>query len=292
MRSITRYFCAVCCTAVLAGCKGGPAPDFSGQWAEKSAERVVAVFAPAAEGGYRVQAGWRETGLAQYEAWDMSTKPGKGGALTYSDGCLERFSFEREGDTEYVEEIVYTDGAGSFRINRKGELVWKDATDEVETVFIRVDLNGDDAAIIAPELTGRVLELCRYIPDHGLLPEASGYMTEDFFKALSDAFAKPAPDDGTIDDYEWLYTFVTGNGGALPAYSVESVHRADRSHATAVIGVRDVWEPGGEPSGELSLHQMDLVLKDGHWLIADFDGHKQDCHFDQGDVDHVAGRGH
>ena len=142
MRSITRYFCAVCCTAVLAGCKGGPAPDFSGQWAEKSAERVVAVFAPAAEGGYRVQAGWRETGLAQYEAWDMSTKPGKGGALTYSDGCLERFSFEREGDTEYVEEIVYTDGAGSFRMSLDQSYIYGSNTHYRITYALKVKSTG------------------------------------------------------------------------------------------------------------------------------------------------------
>lgn len=259
----------------LAGCNGRPAPDFSGQWAEKSAERVVAVFAPAAGGGYGVQAGWREPGLAQYEAWDMSAVAGKGGALAYSDGRLVRFSFEHEGDTEYAEETVYTDGKGTFRINRHGELEWTDATDGSKTVFIRTDLNGDDTAIIAPELTGRVLELCSYIPDHGLLPEAARYMTAELFKAFSDAFAKPAPDDGTIDDSEWLYTLVTGNGGALPAYSVQSVHRADRTHATAVIGVRDLWEPGGEPSGELRLHRMDLVREDGHWLISDFDDHLQ-----------------
>ena len=68
---------------------------------------------------------------------------------------------------------------------------------------------------------------------------------------------------------------MTGNGGALPAYSVQSVHRADRTHATAEIGVRDLWEPGGEPSGELRLHRMDLVREDGHWLISDFDNHLQ-----------------
>ena len=272
MRSLSALFLA---GAILAGCTGGPAPDFSGQWAEKSAERVVAVFTPAASGGYSVQAGWREAGLAQYEAWDMSAVPGKRGTLAYSDGRLVRFSFEYEGDTEFAEETVYTDGAGTFRINRHGELEWTDATDGSKTVFIRSDLNGDDTAIIAPELTGRVLELCRYIPDHELLPEAANYMTADFFKALSDAFAKPAPDDGTIDDTEWLYTFVTGNGGALPAYSVESVYRTDRTHATATVGVRDLWEPGGEPSGELRLHHMDLVLEGGHWLISDFDNHLQ-----------------
>lgn len=92
---------------MVAGCKGGPAPDFSGQWAEKSAERVVAVFTPAASGGYGVQIGWRETGLAQYEAWDMSAVAGKRGTLAYSDGRFVRLSFERDGDTEYVEDTVF-----------------------------------------------------------------------------------------------------------------------------------------------------------------------------------------
>ena len=142
-------------TVVLmaAGCKGGPAPDFSGQWAEKSAERVVAVFPPAASGGYGVQIGWRETGLAQYEAWDMSAVAGKRGTLAYSDGRFVRLSFERDGDTEYVEDTVYIDGEGSFLINCHGELVWTDAKDGSKTVVIRTDLNGDDASIIAPELT-------------------------------------------------------------------------------------------------------------------------------------------
>ena len=257
---------------LIAGCKAVPAPDYSGQWAEKSAERIVAVFVQQEDGGYGVQAGWREDGLAQYEAWSMTAAPGKGGALAYGDGRLARLTFEREGDTEYTEEVVYSDGTGSFSINRDGELVWKDGQDGSETLFIRTELNGDDSAIIAPELTPRVLELCKYIPDHQLLPEASGFMIADLFKALSDAFARPASDDGTIDDAEWLYTLVTGNGGALPYYSVGSVHRTDRTHATAVVGVRDLWEQGGEPSGELRTHSMELVLQDGHWLISDFDG--------------------
>lgn len=272
-------FCILQITVLFmaAGCKGGAAPDFSGQWAEKSAERIVAVFAPLEGGGYGVQAGWREAGLSQYEVWEMTAAAGKGGGLAYGDGRLARLSFEREGDTEYAEETVYTGGSGSFRMNRDGELVWTDGQDGSETVFIRTGLNGSDDAIVAPELEPRVLELCRYIPDHELLPEAVGYMTEDFYKALADAFALPASEDGTIDDTEWLYTLVTGNGGAAPFYSVESVHRADRSHALAVVGVRDILTPGAVPSGELRAHRMDLVLQDGHWLISDFDSKKQAC---------------
>jgi hypothetical protein len=126
---------------LVSGCKGGPAPDFSGKWAEKSAERIVAVFTPAASGGYGVQIGWREDGLAQYEVWEMSAVAGKRKALEYSDGRLSRYSFEREGDTEYVEETVYADGTGTFRIDRNGELVWTDGKDGTETVFIRTDLD-------------------------------------------------------------------------------------------------------------------------------------------------------
>lgn len=258
--------------AAVAGCKGATAPDFSGQWAEKSAERIVAVFAPAADGGYDVQAGWREEGLAQYEAWSMTAVPGKAGALSYSDGSLVRMTFESQDDTEYSEETVYSGGTGSFRIDREGNLVWTDGSDGSETIFVRTDLNGNDSTLIAPELIPRVLEVCEYIPDHLLLPDASEYMTEDFYKALSEAFDRPSvSEDGTIDEYEWLYTLVTGNGGALPVYSVESVHRTDRTHASAVVGVRDLWAPADGPSGELRLHHMDLVLQNGHWLISDFD---------------------
>ena len=266
--------CALCCIAVAAGCGQAPSSqDIQGLWAEKSAERIAAVFTPAGD-GYDVHIGWREPGLAQYEVWEMTATPSRN-KLGYKNGRHSFLTFEHEGDVDYVEETTYTDGAGSFSISKDGELVWSDSKDGSKTVFFRV--NPEAEGIEAPELAPLALQLCRFIPDHKLLPEAAGYMTEDFYKVLDDAFSMPAPEDGTIDDTEWLYYFVTGNGGSLPAYSIESVVRTDPTHALATVGVRDLWEEGGEPTGEKHLHRMDLVLQDGRWLISDFDGRKKDC---------------
>ena len=246
--------------------------DLAGRWAEKSAERIAAVFTPT-ENGYYVHIGWHEPGLAQYETWEMTAVPSRSGKLVYKDGIHNYLSFEHEGDAEYVVETDYTDGAGTFSLNKDGELVWNDRKDGSKTVFFRTDTKVDGAA--APELFPRVLQLCRYIPDHQLLPEAADYMTEDLYQAFADAFDAPAAEDGTIDDREWLYNLVTGNGGSLPFYSVASVVRTAPAEALATISVQDLWEEGGEPSGEPRRHQMNLILQDGHWLIADFDNCKQ-----------------
>ena len=270
-----RFFvlCALGCALIPAGCGRVPSlQDWEGCWAEKSAERIAAVLTPA-EGGYHVQIGWHEPGLAQYETWEMTAVPSGFGKLAYKDGVHSYLSFAHEGDSEYVVETDYVDGSGSFSLNKDGELVWSDRKDGSKIVFFRTDTEVSGAA--APELFPRVLQLCRYIPDHKLLPEAAGFMTDDLYKAFADAFAAPPAEDGTIDDREWLYCLVTGNGGALPFYSVESVVRTAPGHALATVSVRDLWEEGGEPSGEPRLHTMDLLLQDGHWLIADFDNCKQ-----------------
>lgn len=260
--------CPLCCLLVAAGCGHVPSPqDIQGCWAEKSAERIEAVFTPS-DGGYNVHIGWHEPGLAQYEVWEMAAIPSRN-KFNYKDGRHSFLTFEHEGDAEYVEETTYADGTGSFSINKDGDMVWTERKDGSKTVFFRKEPAAPGYE--APELAPRALQLCRYIPDHQLMPEAADYMTEDLYKALDSAFLAPPAEDGTIDDVEWLYCLVTGNGGALPSYSIESVVRTDPTHAVAVVGVRDIWESGGEPVGEMRSHQMYMVLQDGHWIIEDFD---------------------
>ena len=272
--SYQRYSILIAFILLFTGCGQRPAgEDFQGRWAEKSAERIAAVISPSGD-GYSVHVGWLEPGLAQYEVWEMTAVPSRPGKLVYRDGTHSLLSFERQDDTEYTEEKEYTDGAGYFSINKDGELVWTDRKDGSKTVFFRTDTVVD--GIEAPELFPRVLQLCNYIPDHQLLPEAADYLTDDFYKALDKAFSAPPAEEGFIDDNEWLYYLVTGNGGSLPYYSVESVLRTDPAHAGATVSVRDLWEEGGEPSGEPHLHRLDLVLQDGHWLVSDFDDVKKD----------------
>ena len=125
-------------------------------------------------------------------------------------------------------------------------------------------------------LTDRTLELCQYIPDHVLKPEAKEAMTPDFFWALSEAFNAPVADYGEIGDNEWLWYFVTGNGGSEPVYSVKSVAQTARDSARAIVTVLQRWEDGTETDAK----ECEVLLKriDGKWLLDDFDGKKAECH--------------
>ena len=126
-------------------------------------------------------------------------------------------------------------------------------------------------------LTDRTLELCQYIPDHVLRPEAKEAMTSEFFQALSEAFEAPVPDYREIGDNEWLLYFVTGNGGSEPVYSVKSVSQTDKDSARAIITVRQKWEDGSFAEEDAKEYEVLLKRVDGQWLLDDFDGKKAAC---------------
>lgn len=126
-------------------------------------------------------------------------------------------------------------------------------------------------------LTDKTLELCQYIPDHVLKPEAKEAMTPDFFRALSEAFNAPVADYGEIGDNEWLWYFVTGNGGSEPVYSVKSVSQTDKDSARAIITVRQKWEDGSFAEEDAKEYEVLLKRVDGQWLLDDFYGKKAAC---------------
>ena len=84
-------------------------------------------------------------------------------------------------------------------------------------------------------LSEKALELCQYIPDHGPVDGSEAYLTPDFYHAYAAAFDAPVAEYGEIGENEWLYYFVTGNGEAVPAYTVKSVSKIDKSGETASI---------------------------------------------------------
>jgi len=127
------------------------------------------------------------------------------------------------------------------------------------------------------DLTDRTLELCQHIPDHVLRPEAKEAMTSEFFQALSEAFEAPVPDYGEIGDNEWLWYFVTGNGGSEPVYSVKSVSRMGKDTARAIITVRQKWEDGTCAEEDAKEYEVSLQCIDGQWFLDDFDGKKAAC---------------
>ncbi len=125
-------------------------------------------------------------------------------------------------------------------------------------------------------LKQRAEELCRYIPDHELREEARGYMTADFYAALDTMF-NHLPEFEAMD-HEWLYYFVTGNGGTMADYTVTAVAQTDQDHAVATISVKQKWEDGSfDPTTDVEEHKLYMEKVGGRWLMSDFDGHKADC---------------
>ena len=88
------------------------------------------------------------------------------------------------------------------------------------------------------QLMERAAELCKYIPDHKLLEQSRDYMTEDFYNVLDTMF-NHLPNHEAMD-HEWLYYFVTGNGGAIADFEVTGVEQQDNTHAVATISVRQI----------------------------------------------------
>ena len=126
------------------------------------------------------------------------------------------------------------------------------------------------------QLKERAAELCKYIPDHELREESRPYMTEDFYNVLDTMF-NHLPEFEAMD-HEWLYYFVTGNGGTIADFDVVGVDQTDKSHATATISVRQKLEDGTfDPDSDVEEHRLAMEKVGGKWLIADFDGHKADC---------------
>lgn len=126
------------------------------------------------------------------------------------------------------------------------------------------------------KLKQRAEELCRYIPDHELLKRSRDYMTADFYAALDTMF-NHLPEFEAMD-HEWLYYFVTGNGGTIADYTVTGVELTDDNHAVATLSVRQRWEDGSfDSASDVEEHRLYMERVDGKWLMSDFDEHKADC---------------
>ena len=122
----------------------------------------------------------------------------------------------------------------------------------------------------------RAAELCQYIPDHELLEKSKDYMTADFYAVLDTMF-NHLPEHEAMD-HEWLYYFVTGNGGTMADYEVTGVEQQDKTHAVATIKVRQKWVDGSfDENSDIEEHKLYMEKVDGRWLMSDFDGHKQAC---------------
>ena len=124
-------------------------------------------------------------------------------------------------------------------------------------------------------MKGQIENLCRFIPDHGLSDRAEYYLTPSYFDLYKRCFDLPKdPDD--LGDGEFLYYFVSGNGGGTPVFAMEDITFIDNENAEARISVaEDFSEYGG--IGESRTGILKLVLQDGFWKIDDWDGTRALC---------------
>ena len=143
-------------------------------------------------------------------------------------------------------------------------------------IFIAILLAACSNGNSEEALMKRVIELCQYIPDHELLEQSKDYMTEDFYTVLDTMF-NYLPEHEAMD-HEWLYYFVTGNGGTIADYKVTKVELTDDTHAVATISVQQKWEDGSfDESSDIEEHCLYMEKVNGVWLMSDFDEHKTDC---------------
>ena len=126
------------------------------------------------------------------------------------------------------------------------------------------------------KLMQRATELCQYIPDHKLLEKSKAFLTADFYAVLDTMF-NHLPEHEAMD-HEWLYYFVTSNGGTMADYEVIDIEQTDATHAVATISVRQKWEDGSfDENSDIEEHKLYMEKVNGQWLMSDFDEHKQDC---------------
>lgn len=125
----------------------------------------------------------------------------------------------------------------------------------------------------------RALELCAYIPDHGLSENADKYLTDSYMRAYQEAMDIPEWVEyaGEIGEKEFLFYFVSGNGNAEPEYRLLEVRMTDKEHAEADVEIIPKWEDGTVDEDSVRKGTMKLVLKGGEWLLDDFDGTKEQC---------------
>lgn len=116
------------------------------------------------------------------------------------------------------------------------------------------------------------------IPDHAKVSEdAKPFMTKELYEALSAAWDVPCWCDGEIGEEEFLYYFVTGNGGSTvgEVVYIEVISVQDRKQIIE-LKYTELWD--GTPGDELKTISLVMVEDNGKWLLDDFgNGIKEQC---------------
>ncbi len=197
------------------------------------------------------------------------------------EGCLSvparRGRVLRDRDID----ITYTNPASGKDTTEHVEgftaVIFQHEIDHLDGVlYIDKTYNDDPSLFDAEAVKGQIENLCRFIPDHGLIDRAEYYLTPSYYDLYKRCFDLPKdPDD--LGDGEFLYYFVSGNGGGTPVFAMEDITFIDNENAEARISVAEDFSEYGGGIGESRTGILKLVLQDGFWKIDDWDGTRTLC---------------
>lgn len=119
---------------------------------------------------------------------------------------------------------------------------------------------------VAPPTEVEVRHIVSLIPDHEIFPDTKTVCTEAYYSLLHHAWAIPSDGIGETGSDEWLYYFITGNGGCDDKYVKNIRVEANGAHAHVYFQMVDC--------GQVQEHSMELVNEEDTWLIADVDSTK------------------
>lgn len=142
-----------------------------------------------------------------------------------------------------------------------------------------LDKDSNETNISDSELYESAEKSFMLIPDHSKVSEkATEYMTEDLYNALAAAWDIPVWVEGEIGREEFLWYFVTGNGGSTVG-SVKSIEVTSEEKDICNIELKYAEDWGnGNLSEELSTISLVMVKEGNKWLLDDFRGGiKDEC---------------
>ena len=117
------------------------------------------------------------------------------------------------------------------------------------------------------------------IPDHSKVSSLGmNQLSNDLYISLRDAWEAIPTDAEEIGDEEFLFYFLTGNGGDEVDYSsvkLLSVNLKTDTRCCIKVEYCTRWEDG--EMAQEKVMTMILIVEDGKWVLDDFDGVKEMC---------------
>lgn len=109
-------------------------------------------------------------------------------------------------------------------------------------------------------------KLIDYVPDHEFRSSIKPYFNEEYYSLLEESWAVPVDDIMGIGEDEWLYYFMTGNGG-----DEEFMDHTKNILETVVMDDYNAWVQM-EYLGRV--HDIVMHFENEDWVISNFDGTK------------------